>query len=181
MHRNKLRRLLNHYETRHPAEDLAPFRAFVERQPRCFERDCWDDGHITASAAVLDPDVSALLLTLHAKLGKWLQLGGHADGDADPLAVALREASEESGLAVRPLLADAIDVDIHAIPARGAEPAHFHYDVRFLLIAELAPLTVTSESHALQWVPLAKIESVSREASLLRLAAKCRALVADLP
>ena len=93
--------------------------------------------------------------------------------------MACREASEESGLAVRPLLSDAIDVDIHAIPAHGAEPAHFHYDVRFLLVAEPAPLVVTSESHALKWVPLAEIESVSREASLLRLVAKCRALLAD--
>ena len=176
MHRNKLLRLLSRYEASHPAEDLVRFRAFVERQPRCFERDCWDDGHITASAAVLDPGGSAMLLTLHAKLGKWLQLGGHADGDADPLAVACREAREESGLVVRPLTTDAIDCDIHAIPAQGDEPAHFHYDVRFLVVAEPTPLTITPESIALKWVPLAKIESVTSEASLLRMASKCQAL-----
>ena len=180
MHRNKLLRLLDRYEADHPAEDAARFRAFVERQPRCFERDCWDDGHVTGSALVLDADHSAMLMTLHAKLGKWLQLGGHADGDADPLAVACREAREESGLAVAPLSSDAIDLDIHTIPARGTDPAHFHYDVRFLLVAEPAPLVVTHESVALKWVPLAALERVTREASILRMVAKGRAFMADM-
>ena len=181
MHRDKLLHLLDRYEARHPAEDMARFRGFVERQPRCFERDCWDDGHITCSAAVLNADASAMLMTLHAKLGKWIQLGGHADGDADPLAVACREASEESGLVVEPLLSDVMDLDIHAVPAHGADPAHCHYDVRFLLVAEHAPLIVTRESVALQWVPMEAMESVTHEESILRMAAKCRAFIADMP
>ena len=180
MHRNKLLRLLDRYEARHPAEDVARFRRFVERQPRCFERDCWDDGHVTGSALVIKADASATLLTLHAKLHRWLQLGGHADGEADPLAVACREAGEESGLAVRPLSTDAIDLDIHAIPARGADPAHFHYDVRFVLVAEPGPLAITHESVALKWVPMDAIAAVTREQSMLRMAAKCRALIANM-
>lgn len=181
MHRNKLLHLLAGYQSRHPAEDVTRFRRFVERQPRCFERDCFDDGHITSSAVVLSADASALLMTLHAKLGKWLQLGGHADGETDPLAVACREAREESGLAAEPIVADAVDVDIHAIPAGATDPAHLHYDLRFLLRAEPGPLTVTHESVALEWVPLDAVGSVTREESILRLVAKCRTLIAALP
>ena len=178
MHRNKLIGLLERYGRRYPDEP-APrrFRRFVERQPRCFERDCWDDGHVTGSAAVLNADASAMLLTLHAKLGKWLQLGGHADGETDPLAVACREAGEECGLAVAPLSADAIDVDIHAIGRRGAEPAHLHYDVRFALRAAPGRIVANHESAALRWVAWAEVPSVAREESILRLAAKTRALL----
>lgn len=178
MHRDRLLALLAGYAARHPAEDARRFEAFVRRQPRCFERDCFDDGHVTGSAALLDgtdPTRAAMLMTHHAKLGKWLQLGGHADGETDPLAVACREASEESGLAVAPLAAEPIDLDIHAIPARGCDPAHYHYDVRFMLCAEAGTAVANAESLALEWVPLTQIERVTRDESILRLAGKCRA------
>lgn len=180
MHRAKLLRLLADYATRHPHENVAAFRRFVERQPRCFERDCFDDGHVTASAAVLNRAGSHILLTHHAKLGRWLQLGGHADGDADPLRVACREAQEESGLAVVSVRAEPVDVDIHRIPRRGAEPAHLHYDVRFLLRVEdgSARFTLSDESLALQWVGLGEVNVVTSEASVLRLAAKAQAAMA---
>ena len=175
MHREALLAMLRRYQRRHPQEDAARrFQTFVRRQPRCFERDCWDDGHVTASAALLDPSRSAMLLALHAKLGKWLQLGGHADGDPDPLAVARREAAEESGLEVTPAMDEPIDVDVHAIPAHGADPAHLHYDVRFVLFAAHATAQASPESLALKWVPLDSIASVTEEQSILRLATKCR-------
>ena len=179
MHRHKLLALLDRYQARYPGEDVARFRRFVLRQPRCFERDCWDDGHVTGSAVVVDRTASLVLLTHHAKLGRWLQLGGHADGDPDPLAIACREAAEESGLAVAALQTDAVDLDIHGpIPARGGAPAHYHYDVRFLLQARhSASFTVTAESLALKWVPLDEVESVTTECGLLRLVAKCRKLL----
>lgn len=181
--RGELLRLLAGYAAGHPGEDVAPFRRFVERQPRCFERDCFDDGHVTASAAVLNRAGSHMLLTHHAKLGRWLQLGGHADGDADALRVACREAREESGLAVVPVCAEPVDVDIHRIPPRGAEPAHLHYDVRFLLrVADgSARLVLSDESLALRWVHLGAMTAVTSEASLLRLAAKAQAAVAGEP
>ena len=189
MHRNKLLTLLRRYQARYSSDSgdcadvAARFRRFVERQPRCFERDCFDDGHVTGSAVVVDASASSMLMTLHAKLGKWLQLGGHADGECDPLAVACREAEEESGLTVAPVFEDAVDLDIHRIPAHGEDPPHFHYDVRFLLMAETAPLptnlTANEESLALKWVRLDDVESVTREASIRRMVAKCRNLVAD--
>ncbi|MCE2461550.1 MAG: NUDIX hydrolase [Pseudomonadales bacterium] len=176
MHRNKLLGLIDGYADRHPDEDTSRFRAFVERQPRCFERDCWDDGHVTGSAVVLDGAGTSMLMTHHAKLGRWLQLGGHADGDPDPLAVACREATEESGLAVVPIEDEILDLDIHAIPARGADPVHFHYDVRFLLQVERSgPLQLTHESLELRWVPLGSIETVTTEESILRMVRKCPA------
>lgn len=178
MHRTKLRVLLARYQERHPAEDVRRFRRFVARQPRCFQRDCFDDGHVTASAAVLNPAGTRLLLTRHAKLGRWLQLGGHADGDGEPLRVACREAAEESGLRVAPAQCEPVDVDIHYIPPHGADPAHWHYDVRFVLRVEDDPprFTVSDESLALAWVPLDEVGAYTSEASLLRLAAKARAL-----
>ena len=93
-----------------------------------------------------------VLLAHHRKLGRWLQPGGHSDGDPDTLAVALREAREESGLDVRALDDAIFDIDVHRIPARGREPAHLHFDVRFLVQAEHDRFRVSDESHALAWV-----------------------------
>ncbi|CAN0163569.1 unnamed protein product [Chrysoparadoxa australica] len=113
----------------------------------------------------------SVLLTHHAKLNRWLQLGGHCDGIADARFVALKEAYEESGLSRIRLLSDAVfDVDIHEIPARGSEPAHLHYDVRFLMQAEAGKITASAESHALAWVPLADLSHHTRAESVLRMA-----------
>ena len=183
MHRNKLIDLLARYGERHPEESTPTIKRFerlVARQPRCFERDCFDDGHVTGSAVVLNLAGTAMLMTHHAKLGRWLQLGGHADGETDPLAVACREAAEESGLAVRPCCTLPIDLDIHAIPARGGDPRHFHYDVRFLLQVEASEaFKATAESLALAWAPLADVEAVTREESILRLVRKALAFPRD--
>ena len=180
LHRDKLLALLDRYQARYPDEDVARFRRFVLRQPRCFERDCWDDGHVTGSAVVVDRMAVRVLLTHHAKIGRWLQLGGHADGDTDPLAVACREAAEESGLAVAPLQPDIVDLDIHSIRARGGDPVHFHYDVRFLLQTQNSEsFTITAESLALKWVTFDDVQSVTADRGLLRLVAKCREFVRD--
>ena len=145
----------------------------VENDTRCAERTL-RTGHLTGSAWVVDTARHLVLLTHHRKLGKWLQLGGHADGDLDLAAVAAREAREESGLVSLGLVTGEIyDVDRHWIPARGDEPAHWHYDVRFLLTADHAePLVVTSESRALAWVELERVISLNPEESMVRLMRK---------
>lgn len=185
MHRNKLIALLEEYRRRHPGDSTATitrFERLVAHQPRCFDRDCFDDGHVTGSAVVLNLDGTAMLMTHHAKLGRWLQLGGHADGETDPLAVACREAVEESGLGVRPCCTWPIDLDIHAIPARAGDPRHFHYDVRFLVQVEASEVfKATAESLALAWVPLSDVEAVTREESILRLVRKTLAFLGRLP
>jgi len=147
--------------------------AFVSAEADCFERSL-GIGHLTGSAWVVDRALERALLIHHRKLGRWLQLGGHADGDPDLRRVALREAREESGLCEIALARPAIfDVDVHEIPARRNEPAHLHYDMRFAFFADpAAPLVPSAESHEVAWVPLAEIERLGVDASLRRLIAK---------
>ena len=173
MHRNKLIRDLEAYRAAHPGESATAdrFVEFVRRHRRCFHRNCLP-GHVTASAWLVDPNGSRTLLTHHRKLNRWLQPGGHCDGDPDTLRTALREAAEESGLEVEARSDVPLDIDIHAIPARKAEPAHTHYDVRYALRAKSADFTVTEESHALAWVRFGDLANYTREASIARMLAK---------
>jgi 8-oxo-dGTP pyrophosphatase MutT (NUDIX family) len=149
----------------------------VSAHPDCLERTC-RPGHLTGSAWIVSPDRRRTLLTHHRKLDRWLQLGGHADGQADLLAVAAREAKEESGL--EPILAASpalFDFDRHWIPARGAEPGHWHYDFRFLFTADpAAALAISSESKDLAWVELERVRALNPEASIGRLVRKTRLL-----
>lgn len=151
-------------------------RHFVATEEHCFERSL-AVGHITGSAFVVDADRTHTLLHHHGKLDKWLQLGGHADGETDILGVAMREAQEESGLTdIRPVTRAIFDVDIHTIPARGAEPEHLHFDIRYLLEADRShPLDITPESKALAWVPLTHVATLTQEESMLRMVRKALA------
>jgi 8-oxo-dGTP pyrophosphatase MutT (NUDIX family) len=157
----------------HEAAMTASLIAFVRDNAACFERTLLI-GHVTASAWVVDETRAYALLTHHRKLGKWLQLGGHTDGESDVRRAALREATEESGLTAIRFAHDAIyDIDVHPIPARGAEPAHHHYDIRFAFIADrTAPLLVSEESHALAWRPVAELDTENTDESVRRLARK---------
>ena len=178
MHRSKLLKLLEVYQRTYPEESATVhrFEEFARNNDRCFERDCWA-GHVTGSAWLVNTSATHVLLTHHKKLDKWLQLGGHSDGDCEPLAVALREAKEESGLDVVPLKSAVFDLDIHEIPARNDDPAHFHFDLRFALRTRASDdYRVSNESHALQWVAVADISDYTREPSMLRMAEKWRQL-----
>jgi len=173
MRRRNLLDQLETYAARFPEEQatIERFVGFVEDEPRCFERDCWR-GHVTGSAWLLDPAGGALLLTHHKKLNIWVQLGGHSDGDPDTRSVALKEAEEESGLAVDLLDAAILDIDIHEIPARKNDPAHFHFDVRYAMTAATREFAVSDESHALEWAPLRDLERYTQEQSILRMRRK---------
>lgn len=151
-------------------------RRFVEQEPRCLERTL-PIGHITGSAWIVDHARTHVLLTHHRKLDRWLQLGGHADGETDILNVALRETREESGLTdVTPLLNDIFDIDVHIIPARGNEPEHLHYDVRWLLAADRnRPLVISSESKDLAWIAFDALHHLTSDRSMLRMAEKLQA------
>lgn len=184
MHRRPLLALLGHYLERHPEEagEGGRVRDLVEARAGCFGRRCLP-GHITASSWIVTEDGQRCLLTHHRKLGRWLQLGGHADGDPDVAAVALREAREESGMREFEFVVPedgcpVVDVDIHTIPPHGGEPEHEHHDVRFLLRARAGQvLAISEESTDLRWFEWHAVDHETADESLLRLARKARALL----
>lgn len=156
MHRANLVKLLHNYNP--TFEDEINFKqqmlAFVNQHPDCFERSL-EIGHVTASAWLLSKDGTTALLMHHTKLNNWFQLGGHCDGDSDVLAVAIKEAQEESGIKnIVPVSTEIFDIDIHLIPANSREKAHDHYDVRFLLQVNSDEQVVQNkESKELRWIP----------------------------
>ena len=118
------------------------------------------EGHFTGSAWVVSADGRRTLLLHHRKLDRWLQPGGHADGDTDLARVALREAEEETGLHDLVVEPAVFDLDRHAIPARGVEPEHWHYDVRFVVRATGSEdFVINEESNALAWREIADVAS----------------------
>jgi 8-oxo-dGTP pyrophosphatase MutT (NUDIX family) len=210
VHRQHLNALLRRYAEAWPGEEaiVARFREFAAAHADCLLRTCVP-GHITASAWIVSADGTHCLLTHHRKLGRWLQLGGHVDGESRIELAALREAEEESGMAgfsfegrvggdprrrggrdtalgaegeaARGLHRDLVplDLDVHAIPARGSEPRHDHWDVRFLLRAPAGQdLVLSDESTDLRWFPHAEVTAVTDEESVLRLQRKAAAVLA---
>lgn len=153
--RTRLINLLEAYNSTYPEEQVfkKEMLEFIDKNPDCFERSL-AIGHITASAWLLNKDGSCALLMHHSKLDKWFQLGGHCDGDSDALAVAIKEAQEESGInCIEPVSADIFDIDIHLIPANSREQAHYHYDVRFLLkVTSDEEVIQNRESKELRWI-----------------------------
>jgi 8-oxo-dGTP pyrophosphatase MutT (NUDIX family) len=144
--------------------------AWIDRYPLDAHLRTRLEGHLTASALVLNHERTHALLTHHKKLGRWLQLGGHCDGDANLVRVALREAIEESGIDGLTIDPRVLDLDIHPIPARAHEPEHLHLDVRFLVHAPLGAREVISdESHALAWIAPAELDGLNTDDSVKRL------------
>jgi 8-oxo-dGTP pyrophosphatase MutT (NUDIX family) len=175
MYRQPLLSLLRQH---HPADENEQVMTeatirFVQAHPDCFERSLLI-GHVTGSAWIVSPDRQQVLLIHHRKLNRWLQPGGHADGDPDVAGVALREAQEETGLTSLALVSDAIfDIDVHEIPQRNEVPAHLHYDIRFLLEADPSEAFGDSEEITnIQWFTLNNAESVIDYESILRMVRK---------
>ena len=179
MHRQELLGLLKRHETRFLDEAGFISRAvgFVEAHTDCFHRHLWP-AHVTGSAWVVSPDRRHVLMMHHRKHDQWFQPGGHADGDADILRVALRETVEETGLEsgqVRLLSSDVFDVDIHTIPAIGDEPQHEHIDIRFLVeIDDGLEVPGNDESHDVIWVDLFNVSHYNSNRSTYRMLEKTR-------
>jgi 8-oxo-dGTP pyrophosphatase MutT (NUDIX family) len=159
-------------------------RAFVEAHPDCFNR-AHLPGHVTGSAWVVSPSRERVLMMHHRKHDQWFQPGGHADGDADILRVALRETAEESGLdpAQVHLLDGAVfDVDIHTIAASERGPQHEHVDIRFLVeIDDSLPVPGSDESHDVLWVDLYQVPRFNNNRSTYRMVEKTRRLRRQVP
>ncbi len=170
-----MRKKLEHFATTtsdHSSAEL--FCAYLDASD-CFLRSNLE-GHFTGSAWLVSADGLRVLLTHHRKLDRWLQLGGHADGDNDLSRVALREAEEESGLSNLEVESDVFDLDRHWIPERGDVPGHWHYDVRFVVhCLGSEAFVVSEESHALAWRDIAEIAAdPESDESLRRMAGRWR-------
>jgi 8-oxo-dGTP pyrophosphatase MutT (NUDIX family) len=161
------------------AAHLAAIVAFVEAHPNPFDRRI-PEGHLTASAFVLSPDGGRVLLLHHRKLDRWLQPGGHAEvGESVGEEIALREAREETGIETLSVFLPAprpLDVDVHAIPAHGGDPAHLHLDLRYVVIARVdaALLRSTKETNSLRWFGWDELGPLALDKGLHRGLAKAR-------
>ena len=164
------------------ARDVLRIKSLILAHPNIFSRSC-QVGHITASAAIIELESGRALLHYHKRLGRWLQVGGHLEGDADIALAALREAREETGLPDLRFLDPAgaaapIDIDIHTIPPYGDQAEHLHLDFRYILVTSqteaLAP--APGESTRFRWLPIADALALGDEidASLRRLLRKAR-------
>ncbi|MCG6970530.1 MAG: NUDIX hydrolase [Gammaproteobacteria bacterium] len=179
MHRQQLLKLLGRHSTRFMEEAAFVRRAreFVQAHPDCFDRELLP-AHVTGSAWVVNPVRSHVLMLHHRKHDQWFQPGGHADGDADILQVALRETAEETGVVPTQiiLLSDAVfDVDIHGIPAGTHAPRHEHIDIRFLVeIDDKLPIPGNDESHDIGWVALHEVSRFNNNRSTYRMVEKTR-------
>jgi 8-oxo-dGTP pyrophosphatase MutT (NUDIX family) len=146
------------------------------RAPGAFDRAHFAPGHVTASCFIVDGR-GALLLHHHRRLNRWLQMGGHVEIDEHPIAAALREGSEESGLRDLTLAAGGIfDLDVHVIPAAKGEPEHRHFDVRYVARTASPDAVVIdrAESNDVAWVPLERAEALMNEAASSRVIQKIR-------
>lgn len=181
MHRAELLNLLEQHETRFMDESGFVKRAinYIEENTDCFYRELWP-AHVTGSAWVVSPDRERVLLMHHKKHDQWFQPGGHADGDADIVRVALRETEEETGIDgahIQLLGLKVFDVDIHTIPAMGNDPQHEHIDVRFLVeIDDSLPVPGNDESHDVLWVYLNEVARFNNNRSTYRMVEKTRQL-----
>jgi 8-oxo-dGTP pyrophosphatase MutT (NUDIX family) len=138
-------------------------------------------GHLTGSALVVDADHERVLLLLHAKLGRWLQPGGHADGDHELAGVALKEASEETGIPGLRVVVPAVDLDVHAVDHRDELREHLHLDLRFVVVAP--PGAVEDPNHESldhRWVTWDELPGAVDEDGIVRLARAGRAALAEL-
>jgi 8-oxo-dGTP pyrophosphatase MutT (NUDIX family) len=148
------------------------FVNFVKANTDCFERHL-KIGHITASAFIFDLNNRKILLIHHKKLNKWLQPGGHCDGEKDMLSVAIKEVLEETGLVIENLGQEIFDLDIHTIPIHENIAQHEHFDVRYLLIADCnIPLVQNHETNQLKWINLDEMSEYTNEESLQRMKMK---------
>lgn len=150
--------------------------SYLLAMPDAMQRSC-APGHLTASAVVVDPARSATLLTLHPRIGRWVQLGGHCEPEDVTLqSAALREATEESGIAGLSIAGAPLQLDVHPLTCSGGVPTR-HLDVRYLVTApEYAQEAISDESDDLQWFAFDDLPDGIDESTRLLIAAAAAAL-----
>jgi 8-oxo-dGTP pyrophosphatase MutT (NUDIX family) len=151
----------------------------LSTHPDALVRTC-RPGHFTGSALVVDPENQKILMLFHTKLQRWLQPGGHADGDGDLARVALREATEETGIEGLRVVEPAIDFDVHTVNP-PSEDQHQHHDVRFLVLAPPGAVPQGNhESQALQWVSQTEMSDLGVDPGTMRMVQRGLTLLKEL-
>ncbi|MGH1562132.1 NUDIX domain-containing protein [Mumia sp. DW29H23] len=168
--------LLDGWAAPDPAQDAlrTDYLAHLRARPDAMERACLPH-HLTASALVVSEDGTEVLLTLHRRLRRWLQTGGHCeDGDVTVRGAALREATEESGIAGLRVDPVPLRLDRHPVPCGGRDDAE-HLDVQMLAIAPLgAVAAISEESLDLAWFGVEALPDTDDSVRALVAAARSR-------
>ena len=173
---------LSHYPSDDPEQCAVRDRmlTFARTHSDALHRTCVP-GHFTASALVVEHGTDRFVMLHHTKLRRWLQPGGHVDGSSNMPAAALREATEETGIAGLQVALPPIDLDIHRV-APPREPEHDHLDIRFLVIAPAgAPLAPNHESTDIRWVTMSELDGLGADVGIHRLARTGLAMAERLP
>ncbi len=159
----------------------ATVRHFCEEHPDALHRSCLT-GHLTGSAAIVDDAGSRVLLIHHTKLDRWLQPGGHADGEGALALVARTEAEEETGLRDLRVVWPAVDVDVHEIPQLGDTPPHRHLDLRFAVVAPADAVISAdpTETKGARWFLPDEVAAVDPEGELTHLVRRALSVVRSL-
>jgi 8-oxo-dGTP pyrophosphatase MutT (NUDIX family) len=146
------------------------FLEFLKQNENCFDREL-AKGHVTASGLIGDFENKKILLLHHKKLQKWLQPGGHCDGNPNTLSVAKKEIAEETGIIIpETLVLPIFDLDIHLIPFYKNIPAHYHYDVRYLFWTNSEiPIINNEESNELAWINIHNLNDYVTDESIIRM------------
>jgi 8-oxo-dGTP pyrophosphatase MutT (NUDIX family) len=167
--------LLDEYGMQYPEESdtVTAFRELLRQGSVAFNRQN-EKAHFTASGWIVDESYSQVLLVHHKKLRRWLQPGGHADGETDLYRVFLKEMAEETGIIKGRADRIIFDLDIHMIPEMGKINEHLHYDVRFLYVTpEKEQPESNEETNASRWVALDEVPHfITGEPSMVRMVNK---------
>ena len=174
--------LLDRYRPEGEAEtaDLQRVRVLAETAGDPWRREL--PLHVTGSALIVHPGTARVLLRWHQRQQAWLQVGGHGDpGETDPLAIAAREATEETGLADLAPWPDAEirHVVIVNVPAGKGEPAHEHADIRYFMATQTPDQARAEDEDApLRWLSLTAARDVTSEPNLIETMARLKRLLA---
>jgi len=173
----ELIRLLEAYDAPEEERNARSDMLALARGPNDpFARDHFTPGHFTASGFVVSPDGERLLLIHHRRLDRWVQPGGHIDPTGEHVIdAAVREVEEETGVGDLVVVRDGLfDLDVHDVPSAGVEPAHAHFDIRFLFQARSTELTAAPEVRDAAWVPLDGVAAITTDPSVVRAVDKLR-------